>query len=77
MQKYSGSRQLPSSKPCCMPYRKNYTTIPKLVDRSDLPMDELEEVIEETLRLNRQKNILPFIEANAAFLKMKTELGLR
>lgn len=48
---------------------KNYTTIPKLVDRSDLPMEELEEFVEETLRLNGQKNIPPFTEADAAFFE--------
>ncbi|MDO4155225.1 MAG: hypothetical protein Q4D37_00425 [Oscillospiraceae bacterium] len=54
---------------------KNYTTISKLVDHSDLPMDELEEVIEETLRLNRQKNIPPFTEANAAFFEDEDGAG--
>lgn len=46
---------------------KQYATIPKLIDRSDLPMEELEEFIEETLRLNGQKNIPSFSEADVAF----------
>lgn len=41
-------------------HEKNYTTIPKLVDRSDLPMEELEEFIEETLRLQGRSAIDPY-----------------
>lgn len=50
-------------------HEKNYTAIPKLIDRSDFPMDELEEFVEETLRLSGQKIIPPFVEANAAFFE--------
>lgn len=50
-------------------HEKNYAAIPKLVDRSDLPMEELEEFVEKTLRLNGQKNIPPFTEADAAFFE--------
>ncbi len=46
---------------------KQYAAISKRIDRSDLPMEELEEFVEETLRLNGQKNIPSFSEADAAF----------
>lgn len=35
-------------------HEKNYKDIPNLIDRSDIPMDELEEFIEETLRLQNR-----------------------
>lgn len=48
-------------------FAKDYAAIPQLVDRSDLPMEELAEFVEETLRLNDQKTIAPFAEADAGF----------